>query len=91
MKALFRVNKKDVRTNHRIRSALTCFSVFTVNPLSTNITKWSDTHKQFVGKLPTNCSRMFDHFVRSALRGLKLSKLLVLIVLTQQGRKIHRC
>ena len=25
-----------------------------VNPLSANITKWSNTLKQFVGQLPTN-------------------------------------
>ena len=28
-----------------------------------NITKWSDTLKQFVGKLSTNCLSLFDHFV----------------------------
>ena len=26
-----------------------------VNPLSANPTKWSNTSKQFVGNLPTNC------------------------------------
>ena len=34
-----------------------------LNPLSTNFTKWSNTLKQFVDKLPTNCLRVFDHFV----------------------------
>ena len=33
-----------------------------INPLSANITKWSNTLKQFVGKLPTNCLSVFDHF-----------------------------
>ena len=33
------------------------------NPLSANITKWPNTLKQFVGKWPTNCLSMFDHFV----------------------------
>ena len=42
------------------------------NPLSTNFTKWSNTLKQFVGKLPTNCLGVFDHFVESALRGLRM-------------------
>ena len=28
-----------------------------------NSEKWSDTLKQFVGKLPRNCLTMFDHFV----------------------------
>ena len=41
-----------------------------VNPLSANPTKWSNTLKQFVGKLPTNCLNVFDHFVKLALNGL---------------------
>ena len=36
-----------------------------VNPLSANPTEWSDTL--------TNCLSVFDHFVRLALKGLKLS------------------
>ena len=43
---------------------------FNVNPLSANFTKWSITLKQFVGKLPTNCLSVFDHFVGLALKGL---------------------
>ena len=43
-----------------------------INPLSANPTKWSNTLKQFVGKLPTNCLSVFDHFVEFALKGLKL-------------------
>ena len=35
----------------------------TINPLSTNPTKWSNTLKQFVGNLSTNCLSVFDHFV----------------------------
>ena len=38
------------------------------NPLSANPTKWSNTLKQFVGNLPTNCVSGFDHFVILALR-----------------------
>ena len=41
-----------------------------LNPLSANITKWSNTLKQFVGKLRTNCLSMFDHFVGLTLKGL---------------------
>ena len=41
-----------------------------LNPLSANPTKWSNTLKQFVGKLPTNCLSVFDHFVKLALKGL---------------------
>ena len=39
------------------------------NPVSANPTKWSNTLKQFVGKLPTNCLSVFDHFVGLALKG----------------------
>ena len=42
------------------------------NPLSTNPTKWSNTLKQFVGNLPTNCLSVFDHFMNLALKGLNL-------------------
>ena len=42
-----------------------------LKPLSVNSTKWPNTLKQFVGKLPTNCSGKFDHFVKLTLKGLK--------------------
>ena len=38
-------------------------SVSDVNPLNANPTKWSNTLKQSVGKLPTNCLSVFDHFI----------------------------
>ena len=41
-----------------------------LNPLSSNPTKWSNTLKQFVGNLPTNCLSVFDHFVKLAFKGL---------------------
>ena len=41
-----------------------------LNPLRANFTKWSNKLKQFVGKLPTNCLSVFDHFVELALKGL---------------------
>ena len=46
-------------------------SVFLINPLIANPTKWSNTLKQFFGKLPTSCLNVFDHFVGLALKGLK--------------------
>ena len=49
-----------------------CFA--NVNPLSASPTKWSNTLKQFVGNLPTNCLSLFDHFVELALKGLILAK-----------------
>ena len=42
------------------------------NPLSANPTKWPNTLKQFVGKLPTNCLSVFGHFVNLALKGLTI-------------------
>ena len=43
-----------------------------VNPLSANPTKWSNTLKQFVGNLPTNCLSVFDHFLILALKELRI-------------------
>ena len=43
----------------------------TFNPLSANPEKWSNTLKQFVGSLPTNCLSVFDHFISLALKGLR--------------------
>ena len=45
------------------------FYRLSINPLSANPTKWSNTLKQFVGNLPTNCLSVFDHFVKLALKG----------------------
>ena len=45
------------------------------NPLSANPTKWPNTLKQFAGKLPTICLSVFDHFVKLALKGLRLKVL----------------
>ena len=41
-----------------------------LNPLSTKLTKWSNTLKEFVGNLPTNCLSVFCHFMGLALEGL---------------------
>ena len=38
-------------------------------------TKWSNTLKQFVGNLPTNCLKVFDHFVKLTLKGLRSQKI----------------
>ena len=42
---------------------------FSFNPLSANPTKWSNTLKQFVGNLPTNCLSVLDHLVGLAFKG----------------------
>ena len=44
---------------------------FSLNALSVKPTKWSNTLKQFVGSLSTNCLSVLDHFVRLALKLLK--------------------
>ena len=41
-----------------------------LNPLSANPKKWSNTLKQFVDRLQTNCLSVFDHFVALVLKGL---------------------
>ena len=48
------------------------FLIFNLNPLSANPTKWSNTLKKFVGNLPTNCLSVFDHFVKLALKRLRI-------------------
>ena len=44
-----------------------------INSLSANPTRWPNTLKTFVGKLPTNCLSVFGHFEKLALKGLKLT------------------
>ena len=41
------------------------------NSISANPTKWSNSFKQLVGNLPTNCLIVFNHFVKLALKELK--------------------
>ena len=38
---------------------------------SANLTKWSNTLKQFVLNLPKNCLSVFDHVMGLTLKGLK--------------------
>ena len=44
--------------------------MFNISPFSANFTKWSNTLKQFVGNLPTDCVSVFDRFVGLVLKGL---------------------
>ena len=60
-------------SSYLLRTAIfwnTSLSIRFFNTLSANITKLSNTLKQF-GKLPTNCLSVFDHFVGLALKGLR--------------------
>ena len=59
------------------RMSKSCFHLLSLNPLSANPTKWSNTLKQFVGNLPTNCLSVFDHFVGLALKDLSVYKLII--------------
>ena len=43
-----------------------------IKPLNAKFIKWSSTLKQIVGKLPTICLSVFDHFSGLALKGLRL-------------------
>ena len=45
-------------------------SICELNPLSAKFIKWSNTLKQIVGKLPTICLSVFDHFSGLAFKGL---------------------
>ena len=45
-----------------------------LNPLSAKFIKWSNTLKQIVGKLPTICLSVFDHFSGLAFKGLNDDK-----------------
>ena len=47
------------------------FSKDSLNSFGANFTKWSNTLKQFIGNLPMNCLRVFDHFEGLALKRLK--------------------
>ena len=62
---------------HQAEKLLFLFTVISLlNPLSANFTKWSNTLKQFVGNLPTNCLSVFDHFVGLSLKGLSVPALI---------------
>ena len=74
------------------------------NPLSANFTRWSDTLKQFVGKLPTNCLSkrfvcklptsffsVFDHFVGSTLKGLSTCRTITGAMVVKIKNMAHVC
>ena len=50
-----------------------------LNPLKPKFIKWSNTLKEIVGKLPTICLSVFDHFSGLALKGLKLVSALLYV------------
>ena len=58
-----------------------------INPLSAKFIKWSNTLKQIVGKLPTICLSVFDHFSGLAFKGLMI---IYIQYLTLQKKEISR-
>ena len=64
-----RCNELNIYKNNELEPTFT--EIVNPNPLSANITKWSNTPKQFVSKLPMNCLSVFYHFVGLVLKGLK--------------------
>ena len=68
-----------LKNEQTLESLIILWSAFTVfrhllNPFNFNPTKWSNTLKQFVGKMPTNCLSVFDHFVRPTFNGLSTTR-----------------
>ena len=67
-----------------------------LNPFEANPTKCSNTLKQIVGELPTNCLSVFDHFVGLTLKWLissaknSLSKRLERLLQILGDRKISK-
>ena len=60
---------KRAHCKKKVNAILEKNNSLSVNPLSDKFIKWSNTLKQFVGKLPTNCLSVFDHFSGLALKG----------------------
>ena len=59
--------------------------------LSVNPTKWSNTFKQFVGKLPTNYLSVFHHFMILALKELtnvRIHQLTISIITIHRRTKV---
>ena len=77
-----KVSVKDIKFNKAAdlrpwRHSCRVVACKLLKTLSTNFTKWSNTLKQFVRKLSTNCLSVFDHFVGLALKGLRWTRKLL--------------
>ena len=66
------ITKMNLGTNNNQNQLF--FKIVILNPLSAKFIKWSNTLKQFVGNLPTNCLSVFDYFSGLALKGLRISQ-----------------
>ena len=63
------------------------FIMIIINTLSTNFTKWSETLKQFIGNLPTNCLSVFDYFVGLALKGIIMFYYFEIFIICQESMR----
>ena len=84
----FALWKNPFPENHKFNHKTLLIIFFFLNPVSANFTKWSNTLKQFVGKLPTNCLSVFHHFVGLVLKGLSGFTILTARVLQFQILKM---
>ena len=69
---MFLLQKKIISKLSQELAVTRCPAVdkkFDFNTLSAKLIKWSNTLKQIVGKLPTICLSVFDHFSGLALKG----------------------
>ena len=64
-------------------------ATYLLNPLNAKPIKGSNTFKQFVGKVPTNCLSVFDHFIGLALEGL-IKATCLLNIFTQNHYLNHK-
>ena len=56
------------------------------NPLSASPIKWSNTLKQFVDKLSTNCFSVFNHFVGLTLKGVSIITVVFIYLIFEEVR-----
>ena len=59
--------------------------------LNANPTKWSNTLKQFVGNLPTNCLCVLHHFVGLVLKGLRQYFIFIIIPSQSIRKSVSSC
>ena len=82
-------NSKPPRLNYHCSISLGRIIVSWIsvhlNPCSANFTKWSNTLKEFVGKLPTNCLSVFNHFVELALKESRATQTLDILIIFKKN------
>ena len=62
-----------------------------INPLSAKFIKWSNTLKQIVGKLPTICLSVFDHFSGLAFKGLNNPRFALVLLRVPKSENSYIC